>query len=233
MNTGFQLHQLQEIDTSIEIARKRIADIDTLISNNDEILLIQREIKYFEEIHKKKYSETNQLANEIEMKKIKMGQSESSLYAGKIQNPKELQDLQLEISSLGQSIRKMEDDLLEKMIDLDEIHSEIIRYKEKLSELEKSNITRNSLLDGEKTELKISISNLLEKRKPIASQIEESLLTIYDNLRRSKNGTAISRLLDESCSSCGYSLTANQCQIARSAIQLFYCPSCGRIIYGS
>ena len=233
MNTGFQLYQLQEIDSSIDTAKKRMIEIDQLVVKKEEINQYQKKLSQSEAEFKQKKIIIDQLSNEIELKRIKKNQSESSLYAGSIINPKELQDLQLEISSLGQSINKMEDELLEKMIDLEEVQGHYKELQGSLQLLQSEFDTRKSMLLGEKAELEDAIKKLSLKRVPIISQINKDELNIYDLLRSKKNGIAVAKLQDDSCSSCGSFLTASQCQQARSAIQLFFCPSCGRIVYGS
>ena len=174
----------------------------------------------------------NSIDNDIQSKKIKKAQSESSLYGGTISNSKELQDLQKEIASLSTYITKSEDELMTKYVDLENAEKELAEAKEnlhtKLSEFE----SQKSLLTGEKNNLAHSIQNLLGKRESAIAPIEKAILENYESLRRSKNGIAVARLQDDSCSSCGASLTANQCQQARSQVKLFNCPSCGRFLYG-
>lgn len=233
MNTGFQLYQLQEIDSSIDSSQKRIMEIDRTLEKDDEVIELQNKLIFAESKLKQKKILCDQISLEIESKKIKKNQSESSLYAGTINNPKELQDLQMEIASLGQAISKIEDDLLEKLFDLEEAEAIVNELKEKMTQLQSSFASKKSLLLGERSELENTIKNLNSKKTPIISQIEAAVLTLYNRLRQSKNGVAVAKLQDNSCSSCGYSLTASQCQQARSASQLFFCPSCGRIVYGS
>ncbi len=233
MNTGFQLFQLQQIDSAIAEAQKRVLEIEDSISDQNELDLVRQKLALLEDELKIKQDQYDQLNHEIQSKKNKKSQSESMLYAGKIQNPKELQDLQLEINFLSQAINGMEDDLFEKLIDLEKAQGLIDLDKEKLAELQTNWKTRNAQLAGEKTELERLITNYLSKREPIITQLPDEDLAIYEQLRKNKNGVAVGKLQDESCSSCGSSLTASHCQQARSANTLFFCPSCGRIVYGS
>ena len=232
MITGFQLFQLQEIDTSIDIANRRIKEIEIILT--DESLISQA--KELVEQHKVNLQQQktlfNSIDNDIQSKKIKKAQSESSLYSGTISNSKELQDLQKEIASLSAFIAKSEDELMVKYVELEKTEKELGEANEnlliRLSEFE----SQKSLLNGEKNNLAHSIQNLLGKRVSVIAPIDTAILGNYETLRRSKNGIAVARLQDDSCSSCGASLTANQCQQARSQVKLFNCPSCGRFLYG-
>ena len=233
MNTGFQLFQLQQIDSSIAGARRRIAEIKNLIADQSEHDRFQNLLSSLEQDPATKESEYNHLSFEIQSKKNKKSQSESMLYAGKIQNPKELQDLQMEITSLNQAIQHLEDDLLEKLISLEEAQETLEKAREQFAKTTSEWEIQKSRLQGEMAELERAIINYQSKRQPVISQLTENDLGIYKSLLKAKNGVAVGKLQDDACSCCGTSLTASQRQQARSASALFFCPSCGRIIYGS
>ena len=233
MNTGFQLFQLQEIDSAIDEANRRIAEIEDLVIKDVLVDLAEDNLKICEKQYRSFKNDFDSIDHDIQSRKIKKKQSESSLYGGSIVNPKELQDLQKEIASLEAYISKADEELIGKLIELEESEINLLKAKENLHALQSSFETRKALLSGEKNQLTHSIDSLKEKRNSVISQIEQDLIAIYESLRNAKNGIAIARLLDNACSSCGASLTASQCQQTRSTAKLFYCPNCGRILYGS
>jgi hypothetical protein len=233
MNTGFKLFQLQEIDTAIDKARKRILEIQSLIENDKTTQSAQVNVEKQEKLYIKVKNEFDELNDEIQTKKNKKSQSEASLYSGSISNPKELQDLQKEISYLTSTISEMEDRLLQKMIQLENVEEELSEDKAYLKTINSDFETRKSLLLGEKNQLENTIDSQNDQRQSIVGQIDTQALEIYRSMRESKSGFAVARLEDDACSACGTSLTASQRQQARSPGTLLYCPSCGRIIYGS
>lgn len=233
MNTSFQLFQLQEIDSASDNAKNRIIEIDRLISNDESTLRAKAEYDEHVKVLKKIRQQFESLNAELESKKNKKTQSESNLYGGKISNPKELQDLQKEIVYLTASISRMEDELLQKLIDLENSEAKTKLAEEKLKRTLSDFETKKARLIGEKNQLKNMIKVQQEKRKSIISQIEPDIYTIYEGIRSAKNGIAVAQLIDDACSACGAFLTASQRQQVRSPSKLFYCPSCGRIIYGS
>jgi uncharacterized protein len=233
MNTGFQLYQLQEIDSAIDKANRRIKDIEkNLIEDiqvkNAKEFVEKREAEY---LHQKILF--NSLNDEIQSKKNKKTQSESSLYNGKIVNPKELQDLQKEISSLNSFIASSEDELLSRLVELENSEKEFADAKELLKIALSKSESQKALFLGEKNQLTSNISSLNEKRESLVRQFDPVVIETYNKLRISKNGIAVAKLVDDACSSCGALLTANQCQQARSQAKLVYCPNCGRILFGS
>jgi len=233
MNTGFQLFQLQSIDTEIDRAQRRISEITTELGSNEAVTAAQNKLKMSQAESERIRSDFDLLNQEIQQKKVKKSQSEASLYGGKISNPKELQDLQSEIASLTRVLSEMDEKLVEKLMQVDEADEKIQKCNDRLSEAQSAFETRKSMLTAENANLENAIRNLEAQRASQISQIDDASLRTYETLRKSKNGLAIARLQDECCSACGSALTAGQCQQARSASQLFFCPSCGRIVYGS
>lgn len=233
MNIGFQLFQLQEIDTGLDNAQLRINEIDGLIKNDTKIINAQKSLDKANKQIAADNNELNTLSDDIQTKRIKISQSEANLYNGSVKNPKELQDLQLEISSIKKTISKLEDVLLEVMIRVDQSEKILEIQKEDLINAKSNFATQSSLLQGEKNTLIEKIQGLNSKKRTIITQIDQDNQNRYETLRKLKNGLAITKLQDNSCGACGASLTASQRQEARSASKLFICSSCGRIIYGS
>jgi predicted nucleic acid-binding Zn-ribbon protein len=233
MNTGFQLFQLQEIDTAIDKANRKIKEIEANLLDDLQVKQAKARVEICEAKYLHQKTLFDSLHEDQQTKKIKKTQSESSLYGGSIVNPKELQDLQKEIASLTSFISTCEDKLLNILVDLEKEENELTEAKAKLQKTLSEFESKKSLLNGEKNQLLHNIDNQLGKRESVAVQFEQSIMDIYDSLRKTKNGVAVARLQDNSCSSCGSSLTASNCQQIKSQTKLFYCPNCGRILYGS
>lgn len=233
MNIAFQLYQLQEIDTQVDKIHKRLAEIDAFISNSDAKIAAEQAI----ETAKTKFiQETvvfDRLNDQIEKKKIKISQSESTLYSGTVQNPKELEDLQQEIASLKKAITNLEDEQLQALEKLELAETNLNLAKRNAKTLDSELATKFSMLIAEKENLLTSDRGLQKKRTSTISQIDPALISQYNTLRKSKRGKAVTKVLDGACGACGASLTASQQQSARSSREMFICPTCKRIIYGS
>jgi predicted nucleic acid-binding Zn-ribbon protein len=233
VNTGFQLYQLQQIDTKIDTSLNRIDEIDRFNAGNTSIKNAQDQLSSSENKYIEEKNLFEHLNSEVQAKKNKKAQSESSLYGGTVKNPKELQDFQQEISSLTKIILKLEDELLEKLIELENFEEQMKAAKGNLKQSLSNYETQKSLLVAERSNKIKDIENLKTKKDSLIGNIDKSALENYQILRKSKNGIAVVEIQDDSCSGCGTSLTPNQRQKARSANELFSCPSCRRIVYGS
>jgi len=76
MNIGFQLFQLQEIDTGLDNTQRRIIEIDNLINNDKSIIKAQNNLEEARTQLSANNNEYNAISNDIQTKKIKISQSE-------------------------------------------------------------------------------------------------------------------------------------------------------------
>jgi len=232
MNTSFQLFQVQQIDSEIDQATKRIEEIELMISGNKKIANAEKTLDRVQQIFIKRTNEFNQINDEIEKKRIKKNQSQSTLYSGKVHNPKELEDLQTEIQSLENIINSLEEKSMEALIALDNAEKDFEAGKKNLTNIRSEFATELSLLNAEKEKLQQEIKQLKKKRTPIFKLISDQYKLQYDALRKQKKGIAVTILAEGSCGACGANLTASQQQSARSSKSVFVCGNCRRIVYG-
>lgn len=88
-------------------------------------------------------------------------------------------------------------------------------------------------LNDESDSINKDIDKLSSERNAVMKDIGGQAVVIYDQLRKQRRGVAVATISDGSCAACGTTLTQSHQQNARSATQLFYCPSCGRVLYAN
>lgn len=231
MNVSFHLYQIQKIDTQIDKFNSRKMELEKMANENSSINSAQDALKIAESELTASNSQIGEIETEIDQKKIKIQQSESSLYSGSVKNPKELQSLQTEIASLKNRIKELEDfqiDLLQKV----ENQEKVIKDRKDIltNHIGKKNSELNAA-DVELQGMSKSMEKLLSERNLLTSQINIPDLKLYQDLREKKRNLAVSSLTDDACSACGTQLTPADIQAAKSPARIFFCPSCGRIIY--
>ena len=232
MNKSFHLYQLQKIDSQVNIALSRIDEIKQLLNEKPELIEAKQEFDNHTEIFQRSKSDLKTIENEVEIQKSKLQECESRLYGGAVQNPKELQDLENEHSMLKKIISDLEEELLEKMIAHEEIQKSLNTVHEKYKEIETNVLTVQALLISEKGNLENYVNKATQEREAQVDQLNASLIEQYEKLRSEKKGVAVANLVDGACSECGTILSPAQRQATKSSADLFYCPSCRRIIYG-
>lgn len=231
MSAALGLYRLQQVDSQMDQIRARLKTIRETLENDLELRAAMDAFAAAESRHKQASVALKQSEAEVEKQSVKIEQTEASLYSGQVHNPKELQDLQMDVASLKKHLGTLEERELEAMLHAEETEQELQAASEKLAEVRSRSRDQNLDLAKESDALNKDLERLEAERNAVIGDLDEQALKTYEQLRRQKRGVAIASLNEDACSACGTTLTASQQQSARSAAQLFYCPTCGRIIY--
>ncbi len=231
MSQSSNLYRLQQIDSPIDQARTRIREIETTLNNNEALqqaqALVDSADRSLEECRKllRKAEET------VQDQRVKISQSESVLYGGKVRNPKELQDLQNEVGALKRYVIVLEDRQLEAMLALEAAEQ---AHKEAVEAFDKTKAViseQQAGLRGELTQLKKNLERLVIERQVAASTVNPADIGLYEQLRQTRRGVAVAKVSSQACGACGSLLTPALVQAVNSTNQLVRCTSCGRILY--
>lgn len=230
-NQSFYLFQLQKIDSRSDKIDKRRKEIKAILSNHDSLASAEAEANKAQNRLTITSNELVKVETSNRDKRVKIEQSESSLYSGSVKNPKELSDLQLEIASLKKSLVNIENDQLNLMVQLETQQNDVVEYQNRLTLEQAKFAEQNSQALGELSALEAELSRFSAERTAILHQILPEYLSLYEKIRSSKKGIAVTSVDEQSCAICGAELTPSECQQARSSTQMAFCPSCGRILY--
>ena len=181
-DSTFHLYQLQKIDISIANLIQQISVIKSKINDRAYFQSVEMELDQATKNLTSEQLESDAIEAKLSTKRIKLAQSESSLYSGKIQNPKELQDLQVEIASLKKAISILEDSQIEcweKIEILTTIRNEKPNVFEKVK-LEDSLAIQK--METEILQLLNEQQRLLLEKKGVTSQISPSFLVTYEKI---------------------------------------------------
>jgi predicted nucleic acid-binding Zn-ribbon protein len=233
MSAALGLYRLQQVDGQIDQIQARQKWIQDTLQNDMALRAASQayataEAKFKDAAYLLKQSEA-----EVEKQRNKIEQADASLYGGSVQNPKELQDLQKDIVSLKKYLETLEERELEAMLNVETAQQE---FESAESELERTQTKVNEQhhdLAIENESLVKDLERLGTERKAVIGDLAASSVQMYDQLRKQRRGLAVATITDSTCAACGSTLTPAQQQNARSTSQLFNCPTCGRILYGS
>jgi predicted nucleic acid-binding Zn-ribbon protein len=231
MSESLNLYRLQQLDSRLSQVEIRQRSIRDSIENN--IQLNDAKIELNQSQNEKKTIESNlkKIESNVNEKKVKVEQIESSLYSGRIQNPKELQELQQELALIKKQLSTLEDEELDEMIALEKTQSELNSHLKTYENIKTQVEQQNSSLVIELDELNREADRIKIERNATIQSIEEKSLSLYDQIREIRHGIAVTTISDNSCDSCGAVLTLSQQQSAHHSNKLYRCESCGRIIY--
>ncbi len=231
MNVVTHLFQLQQLDHHLDKIESRLAEISALLGKSDILTIAEnkkRESHLAMDAAERKLSE---LEDSTKKQRLKISTDESSLYGGRIHNPKELQDLQTEIASLRKHLAELEDDQLDAMISFEAAAENVRLADAAFSLAQAEDIELKSALRGESAAHLKQKDLLLAEREAAARSISPDLMSVYLQLRKQKRGTAVALAREGGCSACGATLRPAEIQAAKSSSQITYCSSCGRILY--
>jgi predicted nucleic acid-binding Zn-ribbon protein len=231
MSQSSSLFRLQQIDSPIDQARARIKEIEIALNNNEELNKAQENVKAIEQFLQDARKSLRKTEEAVQDQRVKISQTESVLYGGKVRNPKELQDLQNDVTSLKRYLSVLEDRQLEAMIALEETELEHKKAIANLDETRARITEQQAGLRGELTQLKKNVERLEIERQVAATATNPADLTLYEHLRQTRRGVAIAKISSQACGACGALLTPALVQAANSPNQLVRCSSCGRILY--
>ena len=231
MSQSFNLYQVQRIDTRIDLLISRNDQIKGELEDRAELQNAENLLQAAENHQFELLESIDKLDNEIQAKKIKVNQSEASLYGGKVQNPKELQSLQAEIDSLNKNILEKERMLTDLTSAYESSESEVSKRKIDLSNLVTEKNSHDRILSSEKESNIKELERLHSERNVAASQVQPRFMEVYEEIRKKRKNLAVTSIDDGTCSACGVSLTPSEVQSARSVTQITFCPSCSRILY--
>jgi uncharacterized protein len=231
MSAALGLYRLQQVDSQMDQIRARLKTIRDTLENDRELRAAMDALSVADAQYKKAGSALKQSEADFEKQRIKLEQTESNLYSGSVHNPKELQDLQMDVVSLKKHLGTLEERELEVMIQMEEAEKDLKSANEKLQQVQVNLKDKNRDLTTEADALNKDLERLESERNAVTGNIEGQSIRVYDQLRQQRRGVAVTALSEDSCEACGTTFTASQQQNARSNSQLFYCPTCSRIIY--
>lgn len=231
MSSAFKLFRLQQVDSQLDQVKARLAEIERLLAEDKDVLRAQAFLREAQEISEAAQREVRSAEEQVKSVQSKLSENQARLYGGTVNNPKELQDLQLEAEVLTRQIKSLEDAELEKMLALEERQAQVKTAEEALDAANAKRARDNQVLHGESAGLTAEAQRLEEERSADLSSIAEGDLAIYEKIRAGKGGIAVAKVQNKTCGACGAELSASLAQAARSPSELARCDNCKRILY--
>jgi hypothetical protein len=231
MNTAKQLYELQEVDLDIERKTESLAQVKSQLGKDDDLAAARSAFdtakKHLADLEHQQKSEewdVNDLGAKIAV-------VEKKLLSGSMKNPKELMAFQQDLELLKAQCSEREDKLLALMLDVDTAKEGVSQKSAAFTAAERDWQENQRKLSQQKLELEEESAALVEKRKLLAEQIDSASLSLYEEVRRVKQGQAVAKVMQGRCQGCRISLPVSDQQKARMGHELAKCSNCGRILY--
>lgn len=224
------LIRLQQLDSEIESARRRIAEIpavqDALATRLEQATAAVAAVK------------ERLAASQAERKKIEAEvatiQTRLSKYKGQLtelKTNKEYQTMQHEIQVAEQAIRSHEDRVLERMEEAENLSRELKTAEAELKRQQAEIGVEKGALDTEAATLRKATDEKTAARADVAKQLTPHALKLFEHVSRQRKGLAVAEARDGSCGVCHVRMRPQMYNEVRRNENLIQCESCLRILY--
>ena len=225
-----QLIRLQTIDLAIQQLRTRIDKFPGISKALDEKLRsAQAALESIKERAKSNQGNRKKLESEISSIESKISKYRDQMMAVKTND--EYRALQHEIEHAQNAIRKIEDDILNLMVDAESSQGDIKIAEARLKEdQQKVDQERRQLTEQNQHDLS-GLESYLKERKEIETSISSDLLPRYERVRKARGGIAVAAARNEVCEICQVRIRPQVYQEIHRNDQIIACDACQRILY--
>jgi hypothetical protein len=222
--------ELQQTDLKIGELTKQIeslpAQIQSLQSRLDEFIHQQEERKkrLAANLHERK-----NLDGDIKVIQEKIARHKDQLYQVKTND--QFRAMTKEIEAEEAKVRLIEDQILEKMLEAEEIQKLVQEAAARL-EGEKARVAAEiAQLESEQKADEEERRRLQNRRDQILEGLSESTRQLYQRIRQARRGMAVAEVREGLCTACNVLLRPQVYNEVRTNESLLTCENCGRIIY--
>lgn len=222
--------ELQRLDSLVHDAQRRVADEpDRLRALDARLDAATQHLA----AAKDRLSLSQAARREVE-KEVAVHQGRLSKYRDQLMAVKtnvEYQAMQKEIAFAQTEVKTLEDTILERMLEGDELTGAVKLAEGDLSGAQKAVEADKRALAAEVSELKKAVEDLTAQRASVVSQLDPTVLATFQLVSGRRNGIAVAEARDCICTICHVRLRPQVFNTVRRNEQILQCDSCQRILY--
>jgi predicted nucleic acid-binding Zn-ribbon protein len=200
-----------EFDSRVQAARERVEDAKKRLAENQEA---RRTIEKDAAVHQTRLSKFREQAMAVKTND-------------------EYHAIQKEISYAQNEIKTLEEKILERMLEADELTAEAKKADAGLASEQKSVEADRKQLSSELTDLRSTLERIVTERAGIVKSLDESVLRVFEVVARRRNGVAVAEAKDGICTICHVRLRPQVYNNVLRNNDIVQCDSCQRILYAT
>jgi uncharacterized protein len=224
------LIRLQQIDSFLESARRRVADHPALIGALDSKLAAATEAV----ATAKQRVADNRAARATVEKDLAMVQGRLSKFRDQlmeVKTNKEYQAMQKEIEVAQHDVRRLEDKILDHMVEADDLAAAVKKAEAALAADKGKLAEERRALEQEVGQLASQLEERTRERSQVAAQVSPAALSTYDGLMKGRKGLAVVETRDALCTACHVRVRPQVFNEIRRGDTIHQCSSCNRILF--
>lgn len=223
------LEQLQEIDLQLDALKNSQNTLHGDINGIDQELDAGREaLAALEARASQLAQEKGDLDGSLATEQENIRRSESHMK--EIKTNKEFQAIGREISAARKLTAELEEQILQRISQIDELNTEIAAKTANLAELESNAAQRRDEKQAEINAIQQDIDTDMAKREEITTTLPASLIKRYNSLRAQRRGQALAYARDGYCLGCNMNLPPQLYNSLFRGDDMISCPHCQRVL---
>ncbi len=224
------LLELQDTDAVIDRLSKRLTEIKASLHETEPLIAARQALRQAEQVTAQGRAARKDLELADATVDDKIQHAEKRLYSGAVKNPKELLDLQNDISSLKRQKTKLDEQLFNAMLEVESAEAAQQQRTAAFEQIEAAWRHSQADLITEQAQLDANLASEHRDQAAARALLSPVDLALYDQLRRRKAGVAVVELKGQLCGGCGVRVTASVMQQVGQSDQYARCGNCERIL---
>ncbi len=230
MSNVAALYRLQTLELDILERAKRIKAINLQLEDDEALRAAEAENEVAQAALEAAEASVRDMELEIAAGVEKRQVAEARLYSGEVSNPKELQDMQMEVEALARRKSVLDDELVKRKTERDEFRELADAAEARSSLAREQHESGSQELRDEKDELSDMVSQMLSRRKASVAEIPKEDFQIYNRMRAAKSNRPVAALREKACTICGIEQNYIVITALTRGDDLVNCQNCGRIL---
>ena len=225
-----RLIRLQELESAVTAARQAIAAFP---SRREALATRLAEHTRRLEAAELRLTE-NKAARRVREKEVAAVQSRLTKFREQlmaVKTNKEYHAVQSEIAGANAEVQRLEDLILERMLEADELADEVDQARHALAEEQAAVREEQSRLERDRDRFLARVENHDEDRTALVTDLPSQLLETFDTLIRGRKGIAVGAVREGRCGACQVRLRPQLYNDVRLNDRLIQCESCQRILH--
>ena len=226
-----RLITLQQLDSTIEDARRRVAAHPDRLADADARLNdAKQRVEIATQRLKDNHDARRALEKDAAVFQGRVGKFKDQL--SEVKTNREYQAIQHEIETAQRDLGAVEEKVLEKMMEADAIAVDIKQVEGVLATQLKEVEAEKAALNSELVTVEATLAGASRAREALLAQMEPRLIALFEQVAHKRKGVAIcSATRDGLCSVCHVRLRPQVFQLVRANDSIIQCDSCQRILY--
>jgi predicted nucleic acid-binding Zn-ribbon protein len=176
--------------------------------------------------------EQTKVEAEVDLVRSRAERDQQRLDAGQVSSPRELENLQHEIASLGKRREALEDQVLEVMERREAIQERVTALRAEAEQVTAAQHDAEARRDAALKDISWEGDDARKRRDALAAELPGDLLALYEKVRAASGGLGAAALHRGQCQGCRLALSGSDLAAVRAAApdEVVRCEECRRIL---